>query len=291
MERQINQLSNLEGEFYEFIYRIAEADPEWNRKVLAFYVPFFSGCRRVLDLGCGRGEFLDLLRENGIAGIGVDIDSEMIRACESKGLNVVKADLFEYLDHIYEDFDGIFCSNVIEHMDVGRVLHLFRLAYRALRPGGIFLVATPNPESLIVHLYEFWRDPTHVRMYNLPLLMFMMDYVGFRNISGGENPETQWVPSWHSNWEVGLNIRFQVSSPSTDRFQQSMSPYSRVNLLDISAMSRNRGKIRRLIYLLRRQVARFLVRVLFEEFFVINELLETAGIIKFREIYSLGQKI
>ncbi len=268
----LKSMSDLEGRFYEALYRTGEADPEWNRRVLEFYVPFFSGCQRVLDVGCGRGEFLELLQERGISGVGIDIDAEMVRVCQEKGLQVVQADLFEYLAAQEQAFDGIFCSNVIEHMNTDQVLRFFQLAYQAVRPGGRMLVATPNPESLIVHLYEFWRDPTHVRLYNLPLLRFLMEYVGFQNVQGGENPETQWAIS---------------STPDLEPLLHSIS------LFDIPDIPGDRNIIRRLIYKTRRALSRLLIRrIMFEEWMFLNthviELFKIMGVNKPREIYIYG---
>lgn len=285
---ELKSLSDLEGRFYEALYRTGEADPEWNRRVLGFYVPFFEGCRRVLDVGCGRGEFLELLQERGISGVGIDIDAEMVRICEEKGLEVVHADLSEYLATQEASFDGIFCSNVIEHMDAGGTIRLFRLAYQALQPGGVFLVATPNPESLIIHLYEFWRDPTHVRLYNLPLLKFLMEYAGFQKVHGGGNPATRWIPPWsfiyesHRTGSIGNAGSTDASRPTIDLFQ-------------IPERAGDRTWIGRWIYRLRRKIAISIVRnILYEEFFAINVLLnsciEDFGITKYREIYAHGTK-
>ncbi|HXF68198.1 MAG TPA: class I SAM-dependent methyltransferase [Thermoflexus sp.] len=261
-------LSNLEGMFYESIYRYGESDPDWNREVLGFYVPFFADCHRVLDLGCGRGEFLELLREKGISGTGIDVDLEMVRTCREKGLEVIQADLFEYLGTQEASWDGIFCSNVIEHMHADKALRMFQLAYRALRPGGIFLVATPNPESLIVHLYEFWRDPTHVRLYNLPLLKFMMEYVGFRNVRGGENPKTRWDSPWT---EISIQ-RLEIPEESF------------VELLSEKNIERRKltGK---LLYILHN-----IGKMTREERILIENLMEIIGIKKAREIYGCGVK-
>ncbi|MDW8065324.1 MAG: class I SAM-dependent methyltransferase [Anaerolineae bacterium] len=338
MESSFNSQFDVEGKFYEFVYRAGEASPEWNRRVLGFYIPFFSNCHRVLDVGCGQGEFLELLRERGISGIGIDIDAEMIRICRSKGLNVAQADLFEYLAGHESDFDGVFCSNVIEHMGADKVLRFFQLVYQALRPNGIFLVATPNPESLIVHLYEFWRDPTHVRLYSRSLLEFMMEYAGFRNINSGENPETQWLPQgvqdlppnshpeaiermnavaeqWNhcrNDWGIGRSP-VNSNAQNTSFFIRSYWDRS-IDLFEIPDLPGNRGPIGRWLFSIRRRIARFIVKnVLFEEWVIINQLQldvheainrlnraigqlqldvhQLIGLTKPREIYALGVKI
>jgi hypothetical protein len=156
---------------------------------------YFSPGERVLDLGCGRGEFMELLREHGCRVEGVDADPQMVEAGRSKGLPVHESDALAFLRSRAEEYDGIFCSNFLEHFAPSDVASFFEAGYHALKPGGKFLVAVPNPESLIVHLNEFWRDATHVRLYNRQLLEFMMTYSGFEIVAAGENPATAWQPA------------------------------------------------------------------------------------------------
>jgi len=185
----------LEGAFYEYMHSQGQVNAEANRRTLEFYVPRFAHCRHVLDVGCGEGQFIEALQAQGIHASGVDVDTQMVQVCRDKGLDVVKADLFDYLPQHAGEFDGILASNVIEHLTIQDTLRLLSVAFDTLRPGGILLLATPNPESLIVHLYEFWRDATHIRMYNRSLLEFLLSWAGFRDIQSGENSVTAWSPS------------------------------------------------------------------------------------------------
>jgi SAM-dependent methyltransferase len=184
----------LEGEFYQYMHSLGQVDAEANRRTLEFYVSYFAHCQYVLDVGCGEGQFIAALLAQGIKASGVDTDTHMVRTCREKGLDIVEADLFEYLPQHKDEFDGILGSNVIEHFSMQDTLQFLGTAFDALRPGGILLLATPNPESLIVHLYEFWRDATHTRLYNRSLLEFLLSWTGFRQIQSGENPMTAWPP-------------------------------------------------------------------------------------------------
>ena len=184
----------LEGEFYQCMHSLGQVDAEANRRTLEFYVSHFAHCQHVLDVGCGEGQFIAALLAQGIKVSGVDADTQMCRECQEKGLDIVEADLFDYLPQHKDEFDGILGSNVIEHFSMQDTLRFVGAAFDALRPGGILLVATPNPESLIVHLYEFWRDATHTRLYNRSLLEFLLSWTGFHQIQSGENPMTAWPP-------------------------------------------------------------------------------------------------
>lgn len=116
----------------------------------------------VLDFGCGRGEFLDLLAQAGVPFLGVDSDAGMVRHCHEKGYaGVVHADGLEYLESLEDESLGaIFSAQVIEHLPYEALLSLFRLAQRKLRPDGMFIAETVNPHSPPA-LKTFWVDPTH----------------------------------------------------------------------------------------------------------------------------------
>ena len=253
----------LEGAFYSYMCNEELAHPGWNRQVLEFYVQHFAGSQHVLDVGCGEGQFIELIGEQGGIASGVDCDTQMVTICQEKGLDVVEADLFDYLREQGGQFDGVFSSNVIEHLTAQDALRFFRLAYEALRPGGVLLVATPNPESLIVHLYEFWRDATHIRLYNRSLLEFLLSWAGFDHIESGENPRTHWDPSPELQAVPGL----LENLAAWDRPSQPGIGTATEFVLEPQIPKRERTGWRRVAFPLRRRLAQFMVRtVMFEEF-------------------------
>jgi len=124
------------------------------------YLPLL-GDGPVLDAGCGRGEFLDLLREAGIEGRGVDLDPGMVERCREKGHEVEQGDLLETLAAAAPASLGtIFCAQVAEHLEPEQLQRLLALSAERLRPGGKLIVETVNPHSAAA-LKAFWVDPTH----------------------------------------------------------------------------------------------------------------------------------
>jgi O-antigen chain-terminating methyltransferase len=128
------------------------------------YVPLFTAGGPVVDLGCGRGEFLELARRGGLEAYGVDTDADSVRRCTEIGLDAREENLFDHLAGLPDDsLGGVFCSQVVEHLPPELLPALMEQIARVLRPGGIAVVETPNPASFATHVHSFWRDPTHIR--------------------------------------------------------------------------------------------------------------------------------
>lgn len=144
------------------------------------YLKLFEGCTNVLDIGCGRGEFLELMREAGVPARGIDLNAENIVLVRHKGLDAEEADAFQYLASLMDrSLDGIFCAQVIEHLTPTQAIELIRLCSQKLRPGSPILFETPNPECLAIFATHFYLDPTHVRPVPPMLLAFYLEEAGF----------------------------------------------------------------------------------------------------------------
>lgn len=148
-----------------------------------FYLPYFEGCKNVLDIGSGRGEFLKMMRAAGIPARGIELGAESVAECKLEGLDVELADVFPYLAALPEgSFDGIFCSQVVEHLPPERLPELIRLCASRLAPQGVIAIETPNPECLAIFATHFYLDPTHTRPAPHPLLIFYLEEFGIGNI-------------------------------------------------------------------------------------------------------------
>ncbi|MGA3099358.1 MAG: class I SAM-dependent methyltransferase [Bryobacteraceae bacterium] len=148
-----------------------------------FYLDYFAGRAGVLDIGCGRGEFLELMREAGAPATGIDLSEECVAVCREKGLDAREADLFVYLAALPESsLDGIFCAQVVEHLPPGRLPEMIRLCASRLSRGGVLAIETPNPECLVIFATHFYLDPTHVRPVPAPLLRFYFEENGLGTI-------------------------------------------------------------------------------------------------------------
>ncbi len=156
-----------------------------------YYLPFLRDYQRVLDLGCGLGGFVKLLRDHGIDAYGVDSDPDCITAARRHNLPVVEADVLEHLRSLEPgSLDAIFSAHMVEHMPYEVVLTTIELAARALRPGGRLLIVTPNPRALITHLELYHMHFGHCALYHPKLLSFFMQRSGFAHTQQGENPHT-----------------------------------------------------------------------------------------------------
>ena len=163
----------------------------------AIYEPYFRGRRNVLDLGCGRGEFLELMKSIGVPARGIDLSEESVALCRHKGLEAETADLFEYLGSLPEaSLDGIFCSQVVEHLPPERLPEMIRLAASRLERNGAIAIETPNPECLAIFATHFYLDPTHQRPVPHPLLAFYLEEFGFGNVEVRRlSPAVESMPS------------------------------------------------------------------------------------------------
>ena len=137
----------------------------------------------VLDLGCGRGEWLELLQKNSIAAMGVDLDTGMLAACQQINLKVQCQDALESLKQLEDGSASVVSAfHLVEHLPFDRVKDLVAECHRVLKPGGLLIMETPNPENFMVATHNFYLDPTHLRPIPPDLLAFVPEYLGYESV-------------------------------------------------------------------------------------------------------------
>lgn len=147
------------------------------------YLEFFEGCSNVLDVGCGRGEFLELMAEKGIGGYGIDIESDSVQYCIDSGLRAIQDEALDHLASIAdESIDGVFISQVAEHLTPGELIELVGLAYARMRPGGFVVIETPNPQCLLIFASFFYADLSHVQPIHPETMRFLLLSAGFKDV-------------------------------------------------------------------------------------------------------------
>ena len=173
--------------------------PEEIAARLAGYVEIFAGASDVLDIGCGRGEFLALLQARGVRARGIDVNESMVEVCVQKGLEASKADALEYLRaQPPGSLGGLLAAQVVEHLDPSYLTSLLDAAYAALRPGAPIVLETINPACWFAFFESYVRDITHVRPLHPDTLKFLLQASGFS----------------------GVEIRYQAPYPEHDKLQR-----------------------------------------------------------------------
>jgi len=173
--------------FYRAFEERHRGSRELIKSRLAVYLPFIEPLKvvypgaRAVDLGCGRGEWLELVNEHGFDGFGVDLDEGMLGACHKLGLKVEKTEAIGYLSSLDDASVAIVSGfHIAEHIEFSDLQILVQEALRVLLPGGLLILETPNPENLVVGTASFYLDPTHQKPIPPLLLEFLPEYVGFK---------------------------------------------------------------------------------------------------------------
>jgi SAM-dependent methyltransferase len=150
------------------------------RARLESYLPIFDGAADVLDAGCGRGEFLDLLNGRGVSARGLDLNHEMVEVCRARGLDVTESDVVSYLEGLPDGaLGGLFAAQVVEHLQPSYLLRLLDLAFHKLRPGAPIVLETLNPACWTAFFDSFIRDITHVWPLHPETLRYLVMASGF----------------------------------------------------------------------------------------------------------------
>jgi O-antigen chain-terminating methyltransferase len=147
------------------------------------YLPYVREHEPVVDLGCGRGEWLELLEETGIEARGVDNNTLQVEQCRARGLDVSEQELFVYLQNMPDESAGSITGfHIIEHLSFNALIRLLNEVMRVLRPGGVVIFETPNPNNVVVGSNYFYLDPTHRHPLPTELMEFVFKHHGFEDV-------------------------------------------------------------------------------------------------------------
>jgi 2-polyprenyl-3-methyl-5-hydroxy-6-metoxy-1,4-benzoquinol methylase len=209
----IIQPSMIPDSFYQALENRFRSSPESLKQHFAEYdsfLPESTETKLAIDLGCGRGDWLDYLNEKGFDVLGVDTNHVALEETKQKGIAVRNEDGLIFLGEAADkSADVLSCFHLVEHMEPGQILTLIERAYRVLRPNGILIIETPNPENITVSSCNFYTDPTHKRPIPPPLLGFMLESVGFQQLDcirfnpaceeyAGRDPFIRFASRWFS---------------------------------------------------------------------------------------------
>ena len=174
--------------YYRFEQRFRGSREEIKRRQ-SVYLPILEPLKsiqsptRTLDLGCGRGEWLELMAENGFSAQGADLDDAMLQFCMEQDFVVRKADALDYLRSIPDATLSVVTGfHIAEHLPFETLRSLILEAHRTLFPGGILILETPNPENLVVGACNFYTDPTHRAPLPPHLLAYLGEDAGFKRV-------------------------------------------------------------------------------------------------------------
>ena len=157
--------------------------PEEIRRRLLDYPPIFADASDVLDLGCGRGEFLALLQEHGVTARGVDVNQAMVDVCQDRGLEAQVGDALGYLTGLPDgSLGGLFSAQVVEHLEPGYLARVLDAAFDKLRPGAPIVLETINPACWFAFFESYIRDPSHVRPIHPETLQYLLVASGFQRV-------------------------------------------------------------------------------------------------------------
>ena len=185
---------------FEDLFRGSQAEVRQRQRA---YLEDFRGAQDVLDVGCGRGEFLELLGEAGIRARGLDVNHEMVELCKSRGLEAVEADAIGHLNSLADgSLGGLFSAQVVEHLTSDYLMRLLETAFHKLRPGSRIVLETINPSCWIAFFESYIRDPTHVHPMHADTLKYLLQASGFQQVE----------------------IRYREPYPDFDKLQPATTP-------------------------------------------------------------------
>jgi len=186
----IQELKNEQKDMLDLMYIAFEDKFRGSKKVikhrLEVYLPYIQQIKKdsyILDVGCGRGEWLELLKQNNITAKGLDLNSLMAVKAQALGLDAVNEDVISYLKKQPQNsIDAVTGFHIVEHLPFEVMITMLQEALRVVKSGGLVIFETPNPENILVGAHYFYNDPTHKNPLVPVTMEFILQYIGFSNV-------------------------------------------------------------------------------------------------------------
>ncbi|MCJ7472611.1 MAG: class I SAM-dependent methyltransferase [Actinobacteria bacterium] len=185
-----NELSHDLDSFYVFLEDNLRGSHKEIKRRLQVYIPFIkeadAGSKNspILDIGCGRGEWLELLKEAGLHAKGLDFNGIMIKTCKDRGLDVVQDEALSFLKNLPDhNLGAVTGFHLIEHCRFEFLIKLLDEILRVLKPGGLVILETPNPGNVIVGSCSFYLDPSHIKPLPGALIKLVLESLGFNKVN------------------------------------------------------------------------------------------------------------
>ena len=224
-----SQFDDLDSHKYVGFEDQFRGSPDEIRRRVEEYLPLFANASDVVDVGCGRGEFLELLRDRGVRARGIDVNPAMVEVCRGKGLHAEAGDALAYLGGLPDgSLGGLFAAQVVEHLEPRYLMRLLDAAFDKLRPGAPIVLETINPSCWFAFFESYIRDLTHVRPVHPDTLKYLLIATGFQRVE----------------------IRYRAPYPEADKLQALAQSGGAPTSLDdmIETLNANVEKINRLLF-------------------------------------------
>ena len=184
VQRVSGERDHLLDSMYFALEDTLRGTPEQVKDTVQIYLPVLREAAittDILDVGCGRGEWLEVLRENGFQARGIDTNRIVLQRCRELSLDVVEAEALTYLGSLSDSsLNAVTAFHFAEHLPLDALVRFLDEAGRTLKPGGLLILETPNPENLLVGSCNFYLDPTHKNPLPIPTLKLLVEARGFR---------------------------------------------------------------------------------------------------------------
>src|SRR5215510_12272268 len=224
-----SQFDDLDSHKYVGFEDQFRGSPDEIRRRVEEYLPVFANASDVLDVGCGRGEFLELLRDRGVRARGIDINPAMVEVCKGKGLHAEAGDALAHLGGLPDgSLGGLFAAQVVEHLEPRYLMRLLDAAFDTLRPGAPIVLETINPSCWFAFFESYVRDLTHVRAVHSDTLKYLLIATGFQRVE----------------------IRYRAPYPEADKLQGLAQSGAAPTSLDdmIETLNANVEKINQILF-------------------------------------------